>query len=431
MVYRPISQFEALQEANRCLYCYDAPCTKACPTHIDVPAFIRKITTKNLQGSARVIMEANPVGASCARVCPTEQLCEGACVLQKNAVPIRIGDLQRYVTDFARDRDLTLFSPGPSSGKRVAILGGGPAGLSAARELARFGHTVTIYEQKPHLGGLDTYGIVPFRLPVDISLWEVEQVRKLGVEMVTGVRVGQDVDFNHIVNSFDAVVLAVGMGTVPKLNIPGEELEGVWDALALIEQVKSGLFKGSLGEHVVVIGAGNTAIDAATSACRLGVPEVEIYYRRTQREMTAYPSEFNFAKQEGVGFHWLSLPKQILGQGGRVTGIEFLKARFAEDNNGRPVPVPILGSEFVVPTDGVIRAIGQSRVTEFLQSSGIKTEHGVISVNSNGQTSHPKVFAAGDCIFAKGHSEAMVVEAAQQGKIAAASIHRFLSEKNG
>jgi glutamate synthase (NADPH/NADH) small chain len=163
----------------------------------------------------------------------------------------------------------------------------------------------------------------------------------------------------------------------------------------------------------------------------LGVPEVEIYYRRTQREMTAYPSEFNFAKQEGVGFHWLSLPKQILGQGGRVTGIEFLKARFAEDNNGRPVPVPILGSEFVVPTDGVIRAIGQSRVTEFLQSSGIKTEHGVISVNSNGQTSHPKVFAAGDCIFAKGHSEAMVVEAAQQGKIAAASIHRFLSEKNG
>jgi dihydropyrimidine dehydrogenase (NAD+) subunit PreT len=426
-IHRPLHELEAIREANRCLYCYDAPCTQACPTHIDVPAFIRKIATGNLLGSARVIMDANPIGASCARVCPTEDLCEGACVLGKDESPIRIGDLQRYATDWARAHDVSLFSPGEPTGRRVAVVGGGPAGLAAARELRRLGHAVTIFEAKPQLGGLDTYGIVPFRLPREAPLWEAEQVVKLGVEVRTDTVVGLDISADTILVEYDAVVLACGMGYVPELGIPGEDLAGVWDAIDFIERVKLGEDVGEL-QRVAVIGAGNTAIDAATCARRLGAEEVGIYYRRTEREMTAYPFEYEFAKTEGVVFRWRCMPTRILGDSERVRGIEFVTTRLEPDSSGRPRPVPVPGSEFMVAVDTVIRAIGQSRRTKLIEEFGLNHKDGVVTVSPEGRTSHPKVFAAGDCTFAKGGREAMVVEAAEQGKQAAQKVHAYLME---
>ncbi len=426
-VHRPLGKAEVLTEAHRCLYCYDAPCVAACPTHIDVPSFIRKITTDNVVGSARVIMDANPLGASCARVCPTDELCEGACVLGKDAAPIRIGDLQRYATDWVRERGVDLFAPGPPTGRRAAVVGGGPAGLAAARELARMGHEVTVYEAQAQLGGLNTYGIVPFRLPRDVALWEAEQVLKLGVTAYTDTLVGRDIPVEDLVRNFDAVVLAFGMGGVPPLQIPGEDLHGVWDALDFISKVKSGQDVGNLGGRVIVIGAGNTAIDAATCSKRLDAGQVTIYYRRTDREMTAYPFEYDFARQEGVEFRWLSAPVRVLGEGGRVRAVEFVKTQLeVSDYSNRVSPVPIPGTEFTVEVDTVIRATGQSRLTSLLDALGVAHDDGVVRVDPQMRTNRAGVFAAGDCSFRRGAGDAMVVEAAEQGKIAARAVHRHL-----
>lgn len=430
-IFRELTELDVIQEANRCLFCYDAPCTKACPTHIDVPSFIQKIATGNLLGSAKVIMEANPMGASCARVCPTEELCEGACVLNKESAPIRIGDLQRYATDWLRKKGVNLFTRGEETGKRVAVVGGGPAGLSAARELARQGHAVAIFDAQPELGGLNAYGIVPFRLPNDVVEWEVQQVLQLGVEVRTGVRVGREVPARELLDQYDAVILAFGMGKVPRLGIPGEDLEGVWDAISFIEHVKKGLPVGDLGERVAVIGAGNTAVDAATCSRRLGVPYVTMYYRRTEQEMTAYPFEYEFAKQEGVQFRWLCAPTRLIGRDGRVHEVEFVEMRLEEaDGSGRRRPVPVPGTEFTVRADTVIRAIGQVRQTDLIEQFGLSHDDGVIRVDDRMRTSHPKIFAAGDCVFEKGNGEAMVVDAAEQGKKAAAAVHEYLMSEN-
>ena len=424
-IHKPLTGLEIKLEANRCLNCYDAPCMNACPTHIDVASFIGKIATGNLKGSARVILEANAMGASCARVCPTEQLCEGACVYKKDDTPIRIGDLQRYAVDWVKDNQVKLFEPGKPSGKHVAIIGGGPAGLSAARDLRRFGHDVTIFDAKDALGGLNTYGIVPFRLSAEVALWEAQQVIDLGVKVVTGAVVGRDITMESVLKDFDAVVLACGMGQVPKLGIPGEDLHGVLDALDFIERAKTGQRVPNLGNHVAVIGAGNTAIDALTCAKRLGVERVTMYYRRGEAEMTAYEFEYDFAKQEGIEFRFFCAPARIIGERGHVKAVEFVRTQ-SEGRNGSPRT--IAGSEFIEPVATIISVIGQSRLIETFESLGIRTRDGVVDVDASLQTSRPGVFAAGDCIFEKGSREAMVVEAAEQGKIAARAIDAYFSK---
>lgn len=424
-IHRPLSGLEVKLEANRCLNCYDAPCMHACPTHIDVPGFIGKIATGNLKGSARTILDANPMGASCARVCPTEQLCEGACVYHAAGdSPIRIGDLQRYAVDYAIDNDLTLFEPGPPTGKHVAIVGGGPAGLSAARDLRRLGHAVTIFEAKDELGGLNTYGIVPFRLDIDTALWEAAQVIRMGVDVRSCTRVGVDVTAEELLSRYDALVVACGMGSVPDLRIPGEDLHGVWDALDFIERAKLGQDIGDLGARVAVIGAGNTAIDALTCSKRLAThAHVTCYYRRGQEQMSAYEFEYEFAKQEGIEFRFFCAPIRIIGNAGRVSAIEFV--RTTADAKG------IAGTEFTEPADTVIRAIGQSRLLSTLERLGVAHDGGVVRVDDSLQTTRPGIYAAGDCIFAKGSREAMVVEAAEQGKTAARSVDAYLRGNHG
>jgi len=423
---------EAIDEANRCLYCYDAPCIKACPTSIDIPSFIQKIATGNLFGSARTIMDSNPVGASCARVCPTEELCEGACVLNHASKPIMIGLLQRHATDWAIKNKAALFQKGDDTGKRVAIIGAGPAGLSAARELARLGYQVTIFEAKEKAGGLNTYGIVSFRLPQEISLWEVEQIEALGARIRTNTRIGVDVQPEELLDGYDSVLLAAGMGNVPNLHIAGEDLSGVIDAIALVEDTKTKpLTDEMIGKKVVVIGAGNTAIDAATCAKRMGADNVQILYRRTEHEMSCYQFEYEFAKQDGVEFRWLVAPTRIIGENSRVTGLELVRMELGEpDEKGRKRPVAIPGSEFVIEVDFVVKAIGQTRHQAMIDSFGISHKNGVVLVEDDTyRTSHAKVFAAGDVIFGGGKTDAMVVDAANHGKRAAHAIHRALSDQ--
>ncbi|AUS86110.1 FAD-dependent oxidoreductase [Lysinibacillus sp. YS11] len=421
---------EAIEEANRCLYCYDAPCIKACPTSIQIPNFIKKIASGNMKGSATTILEANPIGASCARVCPTEELCEGACVLNSSTKPIKIGELQRYATDWAMETNAQLFKAGPHNGQKIAIVGAGPAGLSAARELSRLGYQVTIYEAEAKAGGLGSYGIVAFRLPNDVVDWEVEQIEQLGVDIQTNTAVGVDISADEILAQYDSVILAVGMGAVPNLGIDGEDLEGVHDAIEFIRKTKMGpLTNDIVGKRVAVIGAGNTAIDGATSAVRLGADNVQILYRRTEKEMTAYKFEYEFAKQDGVEFKWLTAPKKIIGnEAGKVTGIECVKMKLGEAGpDGRQRPEEVKGSNFIIEVDAVIKAIGQTRFVSLIEAFGLAHTNGVVDIDETTmQTSNDKVFACGDVVFGNGQGEAMVVTAVQQGKDAAYKIHECL-----
>jgi dihydropyrimidine dehydrogenase (NAD+) subunit PreT len=419
----PLTSHEALVEANRCLYCYDAPCTHACPTHIDIPRFIKKIATDNLIGSARTILDANLLGATCARVCPVQELCEGACVLGSEHKPIMIGRLQRYAMDYAYAARQDLVRSVPSAGCKIAVIGAGPAGLSCAGELARRGHAVTLFEKRSLGGGLSTYGIIVLREPIDIALAEVDMIRRLGVELKTNYEIERDISFQELQSNYDAVFLSCGLGTTPLLGIPGDE--HCIDGLEYIEQSKINRASLRIGRQVVVIGAGNTAIDCATIAKRLGAERVTMIYRRTEQEMTAYPHEYDFIKKEGVEFRFLTQPMRVLLEAGVVIGIECVRTELSGvDRSGRPAPHPVPGSEFVIPTDQIVKAIGQNKPS-LARSFWLETVSGFIKVDGDYETSVPGLFAGGDCI--RGSGAASTVMAVQDGKLAAHAIHRKLT----
>ena len=384
----------AVVEANRCLYCYDAPCTAACPTHIDVPRFIGKIATGNLRGSAQTILDANILGLSCSRVCPVDVLCEGACVLHRyNKQPIEIGRLQRYAMENAKG--VSLAPRAPSVNFRVACVGGGPASLSCAAELRRHGAAVTVFDNRPHPGGLNTYGVAEYKLRPADSLREVEMVRAMGVEFRQAA-VGGDVSLDRLEREFDFIFIGVGLGAMERLGLPGDHLPGVIDALRFIERYKtqSGF---QVAGTVIVIGGGNTAIDAANAAVRLGAENVHLFYRRTEKEMPAFPFEYDHAKVEGVRFHWTAQPVAIVEAGGRVAAVRFLRTRLGEaDSQGRRIPEPIPESEYEVACDMVIPALGQSRLTAMLH---LEMNGGSIAVDRpTGRTSNPQYYAGGDCV---------------------------------
>src|SRR5439155_5316087 len=393
--YRPQ---EAAIEANRCLFCFDAPCIQACPTGIDIPSFIKKIITGNLTGSARTILSANILGASCGRVCPTEVPCEGACVvLDREGDPVKIGRLQRYATDHVYEKHVRLFQPAArKSGKRVAIVGGGPAGLGCAAELAQLGHQAVIFEKKPQAGGLNTYGIAYYKMTPETSLLEVRMIQELGVEIRCGVEVGRDITIAEVEKKFDAIFVGIGLGGGARMNVPGEDLPEVVEALDFIEQIHARpLHQVPVGSKVAVIGGGNTAIDAVTQAKRLGAERAVLIYRRTQDEMPAYAFEQEMAKADGCQFLFQAVPLEILSNGtGHVTG---LKLSRTASTNGKLQTLP--GTDWVEPSDMVIKAIGEQKHVGFLKKlfPGLKLDkRGVVVHDSeSGQTSLPHLFTAG------------------------------------
>ncbi len=414
---------EARVEADRCLYCFDAPCIHSCPTGIDIPAFIKKIANDNVTGAGRTILQANVLGASCARVCPTEVLCEGACVmLDRDASPIKIGRLQRYATDHIYDNDIrVLEAPSEKSGKRVAIVGAGPAGLGCAAELAKLGHEVVAFERKPEAGGLNTYGIAYYKLTPETSLAEVELVKSLGVEIRTGVEVGRDVTMDELRRDFDAVFLGVGLGGTRALGIPGEELEGVVDALTFIEELHTKpLHEVPIGERVAVIGCGNTAIDAVTQAIRLGAREATIVYRRGEDDMSAYEYEYELGKTDGARFRFHTTPVEVVGTNGAVTGLVVARTRITESGSLEVIE----DTREELRVDMVIAAVGQeamrSALTAMLPDLDLDRRGAIQRDFATGRTSVEGVWAGGD--GANGGSE--VVDAVAEGKRAAADIHR-------
>ena len=430
-LHPPLTNNSAVSEANRCLYCYDSPCMKACPTHIDISTFIRKISTGNLLGSAKTIFSSNWVPLTCAKACPVQELCEGACVfVEKGEKPIEIGRLQRYVIEnYFNSGSPEFFTREEPNGKNIGVIGSGPAGLACGAELSLLGYEVTIYEANNVPGGLNTWGIAPYKMRQADSLKEVEYIKNLGVKIKTGVKVGNDISFNDLLNLHDAVFVGIGLGDASRLSITGEELTGVVDALDFIENVKNEKWEDvNVGKRVAVIGAGNTSIDAVTEAKRLGAEQVYIIYRRGQEDMSAYDFEYELAKRDETIFYFKTMPKRIIGEK-FVEGLECVKVELGEKNeNGKREINVVPDSEFVLPVDMIIKAVGQNISNSFLNDiEGIEIKKGILVVDDKTyQTGNAKIFAGGDCI--NGGKE--VVNAAYDGKMAAKGIHDFLTDKN-
>ena len=419
------SRESALVEANRCLFCYDAPCTKSCPTSINIPKFIKQISTDNVKGSAHTIFVSNIMGAGCSRVCPVEKLCEGACVYNLlEEPPIPIARLQRYSTELAMEKKWKLFERKPATGKKVAIVGAGPAGLSCAHVLSREGIDVTIYEKESKGGGLMTYGIAAYKVTPRFCEDEVNYITSLGgITIKYNQELGKNISITDLKNDYDAVFLGFGVGLARQLDIQGEELIGVVDAIRFIYDIRAGAYEQvPVGDKVVVIGMGMTAIDAATQAKRLGAKDVTLVYRRTQEEMPCTEEELNIAKLDGCRVIWLAAPATLIGANGKVTHLVCSLMQLGEpDASGRRSPVDT-GETFTLEVDMVIKAAGQIPFTELVNNSQLQHSNGKIVVQKNGVTNIPGVFAGGDCV--NGGKE--VVDAVQAGKDSADAILKYL-----
>ncbi|MFQ5651212.1 MAG: NADPH-dependent glutamate synthase [bacterium] len=426
----------ALFEAERCLRCQEPDCVDGCPVGIPIPEFIHAIAANDLPGAAHILRSANPLPAICGRVCPQEEQCEIKCHMAKEFHPVAIGHLERFVADWERSQPMTEMTNSPKRSQRVAVIGSGPAGLVCAGELARLGYSVTIYEALHAPGGVLRYGIPEFRLPKDILDWEIDILKRNGVEIVCNVIVGKTIKLDDLFErmGFSAVFVGTGAGLPSFLGIPGENYNGVYSAnefLTRINLMRAYRFPEAdtplqVGKRVAVIGAGNTAMDAVRCALRMGAEDGLIVYRRSEKEMTARAEEYHHALEEGVKFNWLTNPVEILGDGeGWVTGLKCVQMKLGEpDSSERARPIPIEGSEFVLPVDNVVLSIGTSPNPVLVKTtSGLKTnQKGGLEVEG-AQTSRKRVYAGGDAVT----GAATVILAAGAGKDAAKAIHRDLS----
>ncbi len=425
----PLERDEALVEADRCLECggphAQAPCVTSCPAGVDVPAFVAAIARDEPDEAARIIFAENLLGGTCARVCPVELLCEGACVLHhEGRKPVEVGRLQRFASDVALAEGVPLRQRAPHNWLRVAVIGAGPAGLVCAGELAALGYAVTVYDERPEPGGLARYAIAPYRLLAEPLSSEARVLAELGVSFELGMAIDSRDSLEYVAADADAVVLAVGMGPDADVHYPGDDLPGVWESLPFIEAIKTGHVP-EVGDYVVVVGGGNTAVDAAREARRLGAAEVTLLYRRTRAEMPAYPHEVTEAHEEGVHLEWLTVPLRFIG-GERLEAVECRRAKLgAPDASGRRRPEEIPGSEFVMRADTVVKAIGQRPRAEFLAwIDRLEVEHGgIVTDPVTGATTAQKYFAAGDAC----NGGATVVEAVREAKLAARGVHDFLA----
>jgi dihydropyrimidine dehydrogenase (NAD+) subunit PreT len=414
---------QALIESDRCYFCHDAPCIQACPTQIDIPSFIRKIATGNVKGAAHDILKQNIMGAVCARVCPTEVLCEGACVRNdQEHKPVAIGALQRHATDWLFDRHIQLFERAPGSGSRVAVVGGGPAGLSCAHRLSMLGHSVTVFEARDKLGGLNEYGVAAYKVTGLIAQREVDYLLEIGgIETRPGQRLGRDIVLSQLRQNYDAVFLGIGLGGVNALGVD-EPPAGVFDAIAYIEKLRQArdLSQMPVGHGVVVIGGGMTAIDIASQVKRLGAEDVTIVYRRGPENMSASHKEQAWAQTGGVRIkHW-ARPLRLLARDGVLTAVQFEQTRL--DGQGHLVGG---GDRFSVTADMVFKAIGQVLIKDGLDGNAdvLEMKTGRIAVDAERRTSIPGIWAGGDCVAG---GQDLTVVAVEDGKRAAFSIDRHL-----
>lgn len=393
----PLTEAQALLEASRCLYCYDAPCMQACPTRIDVPSFIRRIAEGNVRGAAESILTSNPLGGMCARDCPTEVLCEQVCVRNtEQGQPVAIGRLQRYAVDeLMAGAHQPVFMRAPSTGRRVAVVGAGPAGLACAHALARAGHAVTLLDAKPKPGGLNEYGIAAYKVAGGYAQREVQWLLGIGgIELRCGWRLSSAEQLQALRREYDAVFLGLGLADTYRLGIAGEALEGVVDAVEFISHLRQARDPATLpvGRRVVVIGGGMTAIDAGVQSKLLGAQSVTIVYRRGAQQMPASRKEQDLAQIQGVSIlHWLA-PVEVLGEGGSVRGVRFARQRL---EGGRLVPV---GEELTLEADMVLKAIGQRLDAGVLSECGLAQRDGRIVVDESGRTSVANIWAGGDCV---------------------------------